>query len=267
MTKILTFTMFIFLLNNTIFAHQNTAPTESNSVVRFDLQKVKAIGEELRFYFLITNTNDMDTVLTIRANEHKLYDGKGNEYTSSQIIVGEQKMSGSSYVKKTFIKDIPLQACIIFKNNNVSELPAAKLLQLNVNKTIMRFTDIKIAQPTSEKNTIELENNVFLQITEIKPEGENLKIYFKVTNKNEKDIKLTLRANNQRIVDDAGLEYKSTILEFASQKNGGSSMISSNLVSEIPIVGCFEFPNAAKLKQIMLFEMIAFENNFRLKQL
>ncbi len=267
MRKIFTLFLFLIFSLNSIETFANEAINDANSDVRFELQDVKSIGEELRFYFLITNTNDRDTVLMIRANEHKLFDGKGNEYTSTVVFVGEEKISGSSFVKKTFIKDIPLQACIVFKQNNVAEMDLAKLLQIKVNNAFIRLKDIAVAKPKLEKNTIEIEKDVFLQITEIKVEGDNLRFYFKVTNKTSKDIKLILRANNQRIVDDAGLEYTSSILEFASQKCTGSSMITSNLVSEIPIVGYFEFSNAAKAKQIMLFEMIAFQNNFRLKNL
>ena len=268
MRKYLFLSLVLMLLGHSLNANIETNLSAINQgEVRFALQNVKAIGEELRFYFLITNTGDKDTTLMIRANEHKLYDGKGNEFTSSMLIIGDKKMKGSSFDTKTYIKDIPIKACIIFNTNNVSELTLVKLLQIKVNKSAIRLNNIQIPLPALGKNTIEIENDLILQITEIKAEGEHLRLHFILVNKSAQDIQVTFRGNNQRIVDNSATEFTSNAVEFASQRRTGTSMVSSTMVKDVPIKGYFEFPNAAAVKQILLFEMKTFQNNFRMKNL
>jgi hypothetical protein len=264
------FLLPIFILwSASVYSQTQAAIIASANIaeVRFDLQEVRAIGEELRFYFIVTNTAPVDTTLSIRANDHKLYDGKGNEYSSNLLLMGDKRIKGSSFVTQNFIQNIPIKMCFIFNKNNVAELSTIKLIQIKAGKSAFRMSNLVVAKRTLQKNTIELEYNLFLQITEIKAEGDHLRFHFVVVNKTNKDIKLTFRGTNQRMVDNTGTEYTSNAVEFGSTRRTGTGMVSNILVQDIPIKGYFEFPNAANAETIMLFELKTFYNNFRLKNL
>ncbi len=267
-TKIL---FILFLLPAFLFAQEENYVANVASV-RFELQKIKTIGSELRIYFLITNTATEDVELTLRANEHLLWDGLGNEYSSNTEIIANEVMKSSSFVKKNFISGIPIKACFVFKDNNASEVENIELLQIKTNLGNIRINNIPVPfgvqpNPINDNYTIEIEDNVFLKITNIEAEGEKLRIYFLTENKNAKDVEVSLRANSQRIIDETGTVFTSNLMEYASEIRKSTSMQSTNLVQDVPVKGYFEFPGAANVQKISLFEMQCFNNSYRLKNL
>jgi hypothetical protein len=267
-TKLL---FILFLLPTFIFAQEENYVANVSSV-RFELQKIKAIGSELRVYFLITNTATEDVELTLRANEHLLWDGLGNEYSSNTEIIANEVMKSSSFVKKNFISGIPIKACFVFKDNNAFEVKNIELLQIKTNLGNIRINNIPVPfgvqpNPIKDNNTIEIEDNVFLKITDVQSEGENLRMYFLTENQNAKDVEVRLRANSQRIIDDKGTVFTSNLMEYASEIRKSTSMQSTNLVQDVPVKGYFEFPGAANIQAISLFDMQCFNNSYRLKNL
>lgn len=239
--------------------------------MQFELQRAKPIGEELRFYFMITNTGAKDTEISLRANQHKVWDANGNQYDSYKEVIANSVRKSSSFEKRNMIPEIGLKSCFIFKENNISELDRVKLLQVKSSLGNVRIKDIPIPYNTQKKpdmpNLIEVEDRVFMSIQNIKEEGEDLRFEFLLVNKTDKDVEATLRGSGHRIVDAQGNEYASKTIELASVERSGSSFQTTNLVQDIPIKGYVEFPGAANVEKIMLLELSMFRNTYRLKDL
>jgi hypothetical protein len=245
--------------------------TAATTDVQFELQRVKPIGNELRFYFMITNMGETDAEITLRANDHKAWDDKGNAYDSYKEVFSNSVRTSSSFEKRTLIPGVGIKVCIIFNENNISELNRVKMLQLESNLGIVRISDIPVPSNTEPKpdmpNLIEVEDRVFMSIQNISREGEALRLNFLTVNKTEKDIEAVLRGTGHRIIDAQGNEYQSKIIELASVQRSGSSFQKTNLVQDVPVNGFIEFPGAANTEKIMLFELSMFGNTYRLKDL
>jgi len=255
----------------TTLTAQNENFTAATNDIQFELQRVKPIGNELRFYFMMTNTGAADTVITLRANDHKVWDEKGNEYDSYKEVFSNSERTSSSFERRNLIPGVGIKVCFIFNKNNISELSRVKLLQLESNLGIVRIEDIPVPYNTEPKpdmpNLTEVEDRVFMSIQNISQEGEALRLNFLIVNKTEKDVEVKLRGSGHRIVDAQGTEYTSNTIELASVQRSGSSFQTSNLVQDVPIKVFIEFPGAAGADKIMLFELDMFGNTYRLKEL
>ena len=255
----------------TTLTAQNENFTAATNDIQFELQRVKPIGNELRFYFMVTNMGANDTIITLRANEHKAWDDKGNQYDSHKEVFSNSVRTSSSFERLTLIPGIGIKVCFIFNKNNISELSRVKLLQLESNLGIVRTADIPVPYNTEPKpdmpNLMEVEDRVFMSIQNISQEGEDLRLNFLLVNKADKDVEASLRGSGHRIVDAQGTEYTSNIIELASVQRSGSSFQKTNLVQDVPINGFIEFPGAGSAEKIMLFELTMFGNTYRLKNL
>lgn len=271
MKKLFFLVVVIFFATTSLSAQNQKDFKVTVEEMQFELQRVKPIGNELRFYFLITNTGANDKEITLRANEHNAWDENGNQYASNKEIIASTIRTSSSFERNNMIPEISLKACFIFNENNISELKNVKLLQVVSNFGDVRINDIPVPYNCEPKpdmpNLIEVEDRVFMSIQKISKSGENLRLEFLIVNKTDKDVEASLRGSGHRIVDSDGTEYVSNSIELASVKRNGSSFQTTNLVQDVPIKGYIEFQGAANIDKIMLFELSMFRNIYRIKNL
>lgn len=243
----------IAIISTTSFA-QNKQESISTTVndVKFSLEKIKPVGNELRFYFTITSLKGERTIgfgNGLGGKIARIIDNNGNEFFINKMALGDKRLT--PYLDRiTLIENKTENILLIASKNEVSKISEITSFVLKTEKKlIFQLSNIQVPYNNDkypwENRTVEFDDNLYMKIDRVEnivEQNQNkFRIYFSILNTSE-TIESYLMSGGSLIIKDINdKEYKSYYFVHEEKKDHYTRYC--KFVKDEVFNGYFEFMN------------------------